>query len=260
MTDAARPPSRPKARLAPPFWYFLKALVKFSFNRELHSRNADIPPVGHSVPDDFCGICIATSPYSQCDDYIIARLQELGITHVRLDFSYDSPGQQAERLLKTLITHNFKVLLHLVQPLPEAERMKHRSARQTWRRFVSQTLDQWGNQVEIIEIGSTVNRKRWAGYSLAGFVGCWRIAWEEASRRGLFISGPNISDFEPLYSIALLDLLKDSGTTPRFYTNNLFVERVIERLELPMPGLHNVRNALAAAAANATVIVSGRSP
>ena len=215
-------------RLSPPAWYFLKAVAKFMFSAELRLRNTDVPPANHVIPDEFCGVCVATSRDPVCDAYVIEKLKVLGVSHVRMDYSYDSPGQHASRLLGALIDEGFKVMLHLVQPLPEAMQMREAAVQRRWQQFVANTLDTWGQQVEIIEVGSTINRRRWAGYCLKGFLACWRTAYVEASKRGLRISGPNISDFEPLYTIALLDLLKDMGQVPQFYTDNLFVERVTQ--------------------------------
>ncbi len=230
--DRSQPGTAPtdsrQTSLSPPAWYFCKSVIKFFFSPALRESNNHLPPAGHTVPADFSGVCVATSADPACDAYVIERLTELGITHVRLDYSYDSPGEHGSRLLEGLLGNNFKVMLHLVQPLEEAKRMKHIETQLRWRQFVADTLDDWGAQVEIIEIGSTVNRRRWAGYTLPGFTACWTIAFLEAKQRNLRISGPNISDFEPLYTIALLDLLYDSQQLPQYYTNNLFVERVIQ--------------------------------
>ncbi|MDP1931111.1 MAG: lipopolysaccharide kinase InaA family protein [Gammaproteobacteria bacterium] len=228
MTETSRLEPQSNPRLSPPAWYFLKAMTKFTFSAELRLRNTDIPPTDHVIPKEFCGVCVATSPDPVCDTYVIERLKALGVSHVRVDYSYDSPGQHSSRLLGTLLNEGFKVMLHLVQPLPEAMQMRDRAVQQRWQKFVANTLDTWGHEVEIIEVGSTINRRRWAGYCLKGFIACWQTAFVEAHKRGLRISGPNISDFEPLYTIALLDLLKDLGQVPQFYTDNLFVERVTQ--------------------------------
>jgi len=56
----------------------------------------------------------------------------------------------------------------------------------------------------------------------------WRIANEQLKTRGIVLAGPNVSDFEPLCSIQLLSEMQLQGHAPDIYTNNLFVERVIQ--------------------------------
>jgi hypothetical protein len=191
-------------------------------------RGTHRPPVGHVVPADFVGICVATSAAADGDGYVIGRLRELGIDRVRVDYDYASPGNHADRLLRALLAASFDVLLHLVQPPQAAAAMESAAAQVEWRGFVARTLDRYGARVRAVEIGSTVNRRRWAGYSLAGFVSAWDIAWDEARRRGVTLAGPNVTDFEPLYAAGLLHLMRQSGRRPDVFTNNLFVERVIE--------------------------------
>jgi hypothetical protein len=186
------------------------------------------PHPGHRVPADFIGICVATSADPGCDAYVVDRLRDLDIRHVRLDYGYESPGGHGERLLNALLEHSFQVLLHVVQPPGEAGRMSTDDAQRRWQRFVAQTLDRYGDVVEAVEFGSTVNRRRWAGYSLEGFLNAWNVAHDEARRRGVKIAGPNVTDFEPLFTAGLLRLLARSNRLPDVYTNNLFVERVVE--------------------------------
>ena len=186
------------------------------------------PPAGHRVPADFVGICVASSADPDTDGYVVDRLRELGVHHLRVDYSYDSPADHVDRFLNVLLNESFPVLLHLVQPLAAARWMDHQATQDEWRRFVGSTLDRYGQRIEAVEIGSTVNRRRWAGYNLEGFLCAWRIAWVEARQRGIRVCGPNVNDFEPLYTAGLLKLLRLSGHAPDVYTNNLFVERVIE--------------------------------
>lgn len=226
--DQKKPPQAgnpPRSAL----WYFVRSVFSYLFNAAWWSRrNYDVPPPSHDIPVDFCGVCVATSSDAPCDQYVIDSLRKLGIRHVRVDYSYTSPNSQTPRLLRSLIDSGFDVLLHLVQPRDEARAMEQPAARERWRDFVVSTLDAWGSQVHLVEIGSTVNRRRWAGYSLPGLLHCWDIAITEIRQRGLTLAGPNISDFEPLYTVALLDLFRQRGQLPDLYTNNLFVERVTE--------------------------------
>lgn len=188
-----------------------------------------LPHKASRVPDDFLGLCVANAPESACDDYVIARLNELNIRHVRLDFTYADRNAFTERLLDRLLAEHFRVCLHLVQPREEASALRDRpEAAERWREFVGDMLDRYGRRVELIEIGSTCNRRKWSGYTPARFLIAWQIAWEEARGRDLSIAGPNITDFEPAYNAGWLGELRRGGVAPGVHTDNLFVERATE--------------------------------
>ncbi len=188
-----------------------------------------IPPSGHRVPDTFIGICVASSPDPACDEYVINRLREMGIRHVRLDYTYGSDDRHTARFLDRLLDESFIVLLHLVQPFEEARAIETEASQRCWRAFVGQTLDRWGGRIEAVEIGSTVNRRKWSGYSaVPAFMRAWRIAHEEARSRSVKLAGPNVTDFEPLYNVALLAGMRSEGLLPDIHTDNLFAERTCE--------------------------------
>lgn len=186
------------------------------------------PPSGHPVPADFAGVGVAASADPAVDAFILARLDELGIRHVRLDFTDGDGAGPTARLLDALLERGLRVVLHLVQAPGMARRMPDEEACRAWRTFVSQTLDRYGGQVEAVEIGTTVNRQRWCGHSLAGFLAMWAIGWQEARARGLLLAGPNVTDFEPLWNIGLLASLAARGQLPDIHTDNLFSERSTE--------------------------------
>ena len=86
------------------------------------------------IPKDFFGIGVAGSDDPACNDYIVARLKELGLSRVRLDWTYDSRKSFQEGLLRRLISEKFQVCLHLVKPFAEARKMlREEGARRTWR-------------------------------------------------------------------------------------------------------------------------------
>lgn len=180
------------------------------------------------MAQDFAGICVATSRNPECDQYILEHLNRLGIRHVRVDYGYDSADSHVSRLLNTLLDESFQVLLHLVQPEESARRMNTFEAQQEWRDWISLTLDTYQDRIATIEVGSTINRARWAGYTLETFSKAWEIAYEEARKRELVIAGPNVTDYEPLYTVGMLYLLDKQNRLPDVYTNNLFVERAIQ--------------------------------
>lgn len=187
-----------------------------------------IPPVQHWVAADFSGVGVAAADDPAVDDYILQQLKELDIKNVRIDFSYGDENGPTARLLQKLLDNDLQVLLHLVQPFDAAFQMKETEAQNTWRRFVSNVCDHFGQQVYAIEVGSTINRRRWAGYNTEGFFTAWDIAHKEIKSRGITLAGPNISDFEPFYTFSVLEQLDEFGMLPDIHTNNLFCERVTE--------------------------------
>ena len=97
-----------------------------------------------------------------------------------------------------------------------------------WKNFVEQVLTRFGQQIVRIEVGSTINRKRWAGYTVDGFFAAWDVAYRLAKSHQVVLAGPNVTDFEPIYNIGLLKMLKAKNQLPEVHTNNLFSERVSE--------------------------------
>ncbi len=187
-----------------------------------------LPAGPRDVPADFFGIAVASSPDPACDDYLVARLGELGVRCVRLDLPSDGSAPHALRLLGRLSAAGFRVMLHAVQAGDEAARMGAAEARESWRRFLAGTLDAAGGAIEMLEAGSTVNRRSWCRYTMPGFLAAWEIAFEECRRRGVTLAGPNVTDFEPIYNIGLLGVMRRAGRLPDVHTTNLFAERAIE--------------------------------
>ncbi len=183
----------------------------------------------HRIGDDFIGVNIATSSDPACDEYIIQRLQELEITHVRLAFTYCSQNSDAQRLLETLLSKGFDVLLTIFPSREEAAIIhKDQSAQLRWQGFVTQVLTKYGTRISALEIGNTPNRGKWSGYESKGYVVAVEIAVSLAKEHSVTVAGPNISDFEPLYNMGFLKFMQRLRLVPRIHTDNLFVERVIQ--------------------------------
>jgi hypothetical protein len=209
-------------------WPVLRKALYYVLKGKLSVRRQHLPPPNHRIPADFIGIGIASSHDAAMDDYVIQQLLALSIKQVHLDFTYgDLTGFNA-RFLERLLTEGFAVSLHVIQPFAHAKNMEDVSEQETWRLFLTKVLDLYGNKVSQVEIGNTINRKRWSGYSLPGFLNTWAIAHEEIKKRNITMAGPNISDFEPFYNIGILDILKARNQLPDIHTNNLFSERVAE--------------------------------
>ena len=211
-----------------PLLHFTLANIASLARGKLRAKDGYTPRKNHTVPKDFAAIGVATSGNPATDEYMLNALKDLGIQRVRLDFTYGDFDNHVARFLEKLIQENFKVHLHLVQPFDEAKRMNMQATQGTWQQFVREVCERFGAQVAYIEIGSTINRKRWAGYTLDTFLKMWEIAHAEIKPRNILLAGPNITDFEPLYNIGILSLLKKRGQLPDIHTDNLFSERCTE--------------------------------
>ena len=194
----------------------------------LRIKNGHLPINHHTIPSNFIGICVASNADPAVDDYIVRQLLALGVKRVRLDFTYGDMDNYNARFLRRLIAEKFEITLHLLQPFDAAKDMHTLSEQTVWKDFIVQVLDTFGTGIQEIELGNTINRKRWAGYHLFGFFQAWGIAYQEIHRRGITLIGPNVQDFEPLYNISLLKTLKNLNQLPDIHSDNLFVERVAE--------------------------------
>lgn len=209
-------------------WQFGWAVFSSFVRGRWRFRDGHLPTEGRIVSDAFVGVGVAAADDPAVDDFIVNRLRQAQVYHVRLDFSPGDESASANRLLERLCAENINVTLHLVQPSDDARRMPSPGVEDAWRRFVVETLDRVGSRIEILEIGSTVNRKRWSGHTIAGFLSMWEIAWKEARERGLILAGPNVTDFEPPWNVGLLELLRLRGQLPDLHSDNLFSERCTE--------------------------------
>lgn len=209
-------------------WPIIRKGLAYILSGKFRVKNGHLPLSNHTIPDNFIGICVASAEDARMDDYVVENLRQLGIMQVRLDFTYgDLEGFNA-RFLNRLIAEKFIVTLHLIQPFAHAKAMETAAEQAIWREFVDQTLEQFGTRISRVEIGSTINRKRWAGYTVAGFLRAWEIAYTATKKRGIQLAGPNVTDFEPIYNIGILSMLKARNQLPDVHTDNLFSERVSE--------------------------------
>ena len=207
---------------------FLREAVKGlrPFQYDLTAEDSEVGPraiseramgVGVAVPND-SGSCVR----------VLELIKELGVKSVRLDLTYSHDFERADELVDGLCQMDVGVLLHLVQPLSEAEKMPDDEALKKWGEFVRTSLDHFSGRMEAVEIGSTVNRAKWARYSLDGFLTAWEVAYKEVKARDIILVGPNVTDFEPQYNAGLLGMLKRRNILPDIHSNNLFAERTSE--------------------------------
>jgi hypothetical protein len=203
---------------------FSKVFSPLAWGRLCHKPGASL-----RIPEDFFGINVASSEDARCDEYVIARLQELGIKNVRLAFSYCGFDSHAARFLEKLLDHHFVVALVVLPPRDAARKMLADSeAQEEWRRFLVEVFTRYAQRVEIFEIGCTPNRKKWSGFTPRSYLQAWAIACDAAEFHSVSLVGPNIQDFEPYHNTYLLFAMGRISRVPDIHTNNLFVERVAE--------------------------------
>jgi len=206
----------------------VRANLGFFLSRKTRGASSHLPRRPVSLPADFFGVCVASSEDPACDDYVVARLKDLGLRCVRVDYAYDSPGRFGERFVERLVQEGYQVALHLVATRQEMEALPRTKGADRWRQFLRDTFARFGGRVEFFEIGSTVNRRRWSGFTLPLYLLAWDIAWDEAQSRQLVLAGPNVTDFEPFYNTTFLDEMRQRCRLPAIHTDNLFVERATE--------------------------------
>jgi hypothetical protein len=118
------------------------------------------------IPADFFGINVASREEPDYDQYVLERLKELGIKHVRVGYTYSSPGTYAQRFLDLLVEQGYAVTLVLLPEYNAAGALaSDRTRQEEWRHFVSGVLARYAGTVEHFEMGSTPNRKKWGGHT-----------------------------------------------------------------------------------------------
>ncbi len=209
---------------------YIKNNLRFLFSGKLALFRGHLPAREYKVSSDFLGICVAGSEEDGYDDYLLEQLKDLGISHVRLDYTYsDRKNHFNAELLDKLFVNGYKIMLHLVQPPDDAACSSEDEPTERWKKFVADVLQEHHTKIECIEVGSTLNRKKWTKYkSLKTFLPSWLYAYNEAKRYDLLVAGPNFTDFEPIYNIAFLPELKKLDALPDIHTNNMFAERAVE--------------------------------
>lgn len=206
----------------------IRQLLSYAIRGHLSMPDGHLPQENHQVPSDFIGVCVASNANPETDAYVLTQLADLGIKQVRLDFSYADMDGFHERFLKALLAAGYQVTLRLFPPFESAKSMLTNDEQTKWREFLDTVLNRYGEQLYQVEIGNTINRKRWAGYTLESFFAMWEIGHQAVKSRGIRLLGTNIQDFEPMYNIGVLRKLQGKDQLPDVHTDNLFVERVTE--------------------------------
>ncbi len=207
---------------------FLQGSIAHLARGRFRAASGRLPSPGHQVNEDFIGINIAPGENETGDGALLTFLEELRVKQVRVDCGYHESLSACEKLLERLSETSCSILLHLVQPREEARLMPEAKIEENWRTFIARIMHDHGEKLCMVEAGSTVNRRKWAGYSLQGWLAAWSIAFQETKQLNLPLLGPNITDFEPYFNEALLRIMQKRGVLPDIHTDNLFVERAGE--------------------------------
>lgn len=201
---------------------------KFLLAGKFLDKQAHLPVAKFSVPSDYFGVGVAPGPHPAYDDYICEAIKALKLSNVRIDVSNDNKEAQM-RLMDKLSSMGIKLIVHFVQHPDDAKKMaKNSQLQRQWAEFIRYLLNRYQAHIQMVEIGSTVNRPRWSGYSLQSFISAWQIAHPIVKEFRLSLAGPNITDFEPPYSQLFLQKLQKAQLLPDLYSNNLFAERATE--------------------------------
>ena len=175
------------------------------------------------VPGSFFGINVAPGSISEQDEFTLAKVQDLGIKHLRLDYPQGA-NTPHRRLLTRLAKEGFPVLLHVVQYPRAAAEMGRESQQQQWRDFLQDLINQQPGPSQV-ELGSAANRYRFSGYTLRSLLLAIDRAAPILEDRGIPWSAPGLSDFEPIFLAAILSLLRRHGLRPGAVSCNLHVDR-----------------------------------
>jgi hypothetical protein len=207
---------------------FLKEAAKGMrpFQYDLSAEASETSP--RLISDRAMGVGVAVPDDTAACTKVLELIKELGVKSVRLDITYSHDLTRADELVDGLCEMDVGVLLHLIQPLTEAEKMPDPEALDQWIQFVQERLDHFSERIEAVEIGSTINRAKWTRYDLDGFLAAWESAYKEVRARNLTLVGPNVTDFEPIYNAGLLGMLERRNVLPDIHSNNLFAERASE--------------------------------
>ena len=206
------------------FWQTAKGLRPFQYDLAPRSESAYQGPLNRA----FFGVCAAEPHDAEACQRALQLIGDLGVGAVRIDCTYGQESSILDQFIEGLSTRGVDVLLHLVQPIEFAQRMPEASTIEDWRRFMESSLERFGSKVRAVEIGTTINRAKWSGYTISGFFALWEVSFAIAKDRGVTLVGPNITDFEPPYNAGVLGLMAERGLLPDVHSNNLFAERAVE--------------------------------
>lgn len=180
------------------------------------------------VVEKFFGFGLACPSSATETEQVLQYVDDLGCGSARLDLCAGQDLDLARGLLEELNTRGVSVLLHLVLTLEDADQLPDQGSLERWRSFLETCCQRLTGLFEAIEVGTTINRVKWSGYDVSGFLAMWEVAHDFCRSAGICLVGPNVTDFEPQYNAGVLGMLSNRGRLPDVQSTNMFSERSIE--------------------------------
>ncbi len=205
--------------------YFTQFLLFYARSDLRHIERADVP---HVVPENFIGVNIASNKNEDTDEYILDKIQDLGIKNVRIYFTYEDLNNHKARLLKKLKHFNGSIIVNLSPPPKDAGDISSEHGIMAWKNFINKFFNDFKEIPFAVEIGSTINRPSWTKLSFKSIFMIWASTYSMCRIHKRSIIGPNITDFEPFINFGIYRYLQSKHQLPDEISNNLFMERTIQ--------------------------------
>ena len=213
--------------------YFTQFLLFYARSDLRHIERADKP---HVVPENFIGVNIASNKNEDTDEYILDKIQDLGLKNLRIYFTYEDLNNHKARLLKKLKHFNGSIIVNLSPPPKDAGDISSEHGMMAWKNFINKFFNDFKEISFAVEIGSTINRPSWTKLSFKSFFMIWASTYSMCRIHKRSIIGPNVTDFEPFINFGIYRYLQSKHQLPDEISNNLFMERTIE----PEPYDHRI--------------------
>ncbi|NCW63490.1 MAG: hypothetical protein EBW04_05085 [Betaproteobacteria bacterium] len=205
--------------------YFTQFLLFYARSDLRHIERADVP---HVVPENFIGVNIASNKNEDTDEYILDKIQDLGLKNLRIYFTYEDLNNHKARLLKKLKHFNGSIIVNLSPPPKDAGDISSEHGMMAWKNFINKFFNDFKEIPFAVEIGSTINRPSWTKLSFKSFFMIWASTYSMCRIHKRSIIGPNVTDFEPFINFGIYRYLQSKHQLPDEISNNLFMERTIQ--------------------------------
>ena len=205
--------------------YITQFLLFYARSDLRHIERADVP---HVVPENFIGVNIASNKNEDTDEYILDKIQDLGIKNLRIYFTYEDLNNHKARLLKKLKHFNGSIIVNLSPPPKDAGDISSEHGMMAWKNFINKFFNDFKEIPFAVEIGSTINRPSWTKLSFKSFFMIWASTYSMCRIHKRSIIGPNVTDFEPFINFGIYRYLQSKHQLPDEISNNLFMERTIQ--------------------------------
>jgi len=146
--------------------YLSQFLLFYARSNLRHIEKADAP---HVVPENFIGVNIASNENEETDEYILDKIQDLGVKNLRIYFTYQDLNNHKARLLKKLKHFSGSIIVNLSPPPKDAIDISTEHGMIAWKNFINKFFTDFKEIPFAVEIGSTINRPSWTKLSFKSF-------------------------------------------------------------------------------------------